>query len=187
MEKQKLIEILAAVNLLVLLLILVFVAFAVSDSKNYSPNIENSYNVNSYNTHIYESPSPLKPYVVHDGRIYLTDRNRERIYYEYEPDRFDYSSHAKRETSESVLGSELTRYKVYVENHENVGGYFTVKFYFKNYYGNVESETITHYVKARDIEMFQVRYFEDKYSYRDWWYEVFPRSKAPDSIKIYYN
>ena len=88
--------------------------------------------------------------------------------------------------TKGILGSNIHSYEVYVRNREYAGGYFTVRFYFEDYYGNINTEKITYYVKAHSEKRFA---FKDVSAHpqenHKWWYEVVPESKVP--TKTYYS
>ena len=144
-----------------------------------------------------------KPYIV-DRRDYVVDRRSvdrrdySRVYYikddsrysdtkSYSDDRYlRYDDSENFRTYKGIVGNRVNNYEVYVRNREYTGGYFKTTFYFEDYYGNVDSESMTYYVPAREEKTFVFKDVSPSaYKYRTWRYDVAPLTKVP--TKTYYN
>jgi len=195
-NERRMIEILIGAIFIIFLFLIVFLVIGVSGGKR--TTITNSFN--TYN--IYSTPQAqyisAKPYIVDRGdyyKPYIVDRgDYARIYYvpsdfRYaEPyDRYSrYYELSRLRTSKGILNNDIHRYEVYVKNREYAGGYFGVKFYFEDYYGRTRTESITHYIPAREEKLFLFKDISpDRYKYRAWWYEVKSLTKVP--TRVYYN
>jgi len=184
-NERRMIEILIGVVFIVLLFLIVFLVVGASGGEK--TTITNSYN--TYNIY----PAQQTQYV--SAKPYIVDRgDYARIYYvpsdfRYaEPyDRYSrYYESSRLRTSKGILGNDIHRYEVYVKNREYVGGYFNVKFYFEDYYGRMKSESISHYIPAREEKLFLFKDISpDRYKYSAWWYEVKSSTKVP--TRVYYN
>ncbi len=181
---RRIIEILIGVVFIVLLLLVVFLVIGISKPRTTITDSYNTYNI--YPTQQTQHVS-TKPYIVDRG-------DYAQIY--YVPDDFRYADSRDRYSryyessrfrkSEGIFGSDIYRYEVYVKNREYAGGYFTVRFYFEDYYGRTRTESITHYISARGEKLFLFKDISpDKYDYRAWWHEVKSLTKAP--TRVYYN
>ncbi len=130
-----------------------------------------------------------KPYIVSDrysdtARLYYV---KDDIRYTKSDDRYlRYQDFGQHRTVKGIFGNNIDKYEVYVRNRDYIGGYFTVRFNFEDYYGRTSSYSITHYIKPQEEKRFL---FKDvstyDYKYGGWRYEVIPRTKAPTSV--YYN
>ena len=177
-NEKTILEILLAIILIVLIILLIFLFTnlsliksptekSISTSISTPSSTSGSYNVNSYNTYIsydkyptttkyYPKPEPKKNY------RYLR-----------------YSSKAEHQTSLGIMDNEKNRYIVYVKNKDYKTGYFKVKFYFTDYYGNTRTESIRHYIKPdEEKKFFYQSIYNDKYKYYNWHYEVISETKV---------
>ena len=192
---RRIIEILIGVVFIALLFLVVFIVIGSSQAKTTITNSFNTYNIYSAPQTQYVS---VKPYIYTDTvyvKPYLIDRgDYVKIYYvpsdfRYaEPyDRYSrYYESSRLRTSKGIINNDIHRYEVYVKNREYVGGYFNVKFYFEDYYGRTRSESITHYIPAREEKLFLFKDISpDRYKYRAWWYEIKSSTKVP--TRVYYN
>ncbi len=144
---------------------------------------------NSYNTYtIQQAPEVYgKPYIVDKGdyaRIYYVEKDYK--YADYTSNKLRYDSWAHHDIISGIFGATTDRYEVNVENRENVGGYFTVKFYLEKYSGRTDVRTITYYISSNDEKKFVFKDIvpkEDRYV--SWHYEVI--SKTRSSARVYYN
>jgi hypothetical protein len=84
-------------------------------------------------------------------------------YEEYSRD-VDYSSRSSTERVEGLLGNDIDKYTVYIENEEHEPRYFQVRFIFEDYYGEEHSYLISKYVMAGKVEEFV---YKDIYADRD--------------------
>ncbi|MBA7631757.1 hypothetical protein ES703_39292 [subsurface metagenome] len=187
---RRIIEILIGAVFIVLLFLVVFIVVGSSQSKTTITNSFNTYNI--YSTAPQTQPtyaySYTKPYIVDRGdyaRVYYVPRD---FRYAEPYDRYlrYYELGRLKESKGLIFGNEIHRYEVDVENREYVGGYFTVRFYFEDYYGRTKTESITYYIPAKEEKLFLFKDISpDKYKYRAWWYEVKSLTKAP--TRVYYN
>ena len=199
-NERRMLEILIGAVFIVLLLLVVFIVMGSSQPKTTITNSFNTYTIYStaQQTALQTQYVSAKPYIV-DRRDYykpyIVDRgDYARIYYvpndfRYaEPyDRYSrYYESSRLRTSKGILGNDIHRYEVYVKNREYAGGYFNVKFYFEDYYGRTRSESISHYIPAREEKLFLFKDISpDRYKYSAWWYEVKSSTKVP--TRVYYN
>ena len=92
--------------------------------------------------------------------------------------KLDYSDWGRHLTKDGTVRKNFDEFTVYVRNEENVGGYFTVRFYFDNHYGNIDSEKITYYIPAYGGKKFVYRdIYETGHDYNYWDYEVISDSR----------
>ena len=194
-KDRRIIEILAAITFIALLFLVVFIVIGSSQAKTTITNSYNTYNIYpapqtqyvSAKPYIYTGTVYKKPYIIDRGdyaKVYYVPRD---FRYTEPYDRYSrYYESSRLRTSKGIFGSDIHRYEVYVKNREYVGGYFNVKFYFEDYYGRTRSESITHYIPAREEKLFLFKDISpDKYKYHAWWYEVKSLTKAP--TRVYYN
>lgn len=145
-------------NKIVLTIIIAGLIILIPTAINQSKNRQTSNAVLSSN--IFSKPEPQ---ISHQQHSYL-----------------DYSHNSERKESTGILGNKITRYYVYVKNKDYVGGYFTVKFHFTDYYGKTSTELITKYIKPQEQEKFFYQTIkEDKYNLYKWDYEVISQTKQP--------
>lgn len=189
MGNERIKELFLGLTLIVFLILLSVLVIAVSDSsysQTQTPNIiSNSYNVNS-NVNSYQVSRLNSP---HGNKIYLADRN---VRYTNPPSSYStsrylrFSDQTYQTRTRSVLGNKINKYGVYVKNQDYGGGYFTVRYYFDDYYGNVKTERITHYINPGKGKQFLLKDVSPYgYEQTSWRYEVVSHSKKP--AKIYYN
>jgi hypothetical protein len=131
------------------------------------------------------SRKPAKPYIVDRGDYgrgyYDGDDLRDYTDNDY-PDRryLRYDDYGNFREYPGILGNRVNSYEVYVRNREYAGGYFKTVFYFEDYYGNIDSESTTHYIPAREEKRFFIKDVSPPmYKYRTWWYDVMPLTKTP--------
>lgn len=144
-----------------LIIILLIVVYFPSQKSAGQSVIQNSYNVNSYNSvtlkTVEESREDSKRNYVKETRF------------------LRYSSYGEHIKERGFFNDYKDEFNVYVVNKDYVGGYFRVRFYFCDYYKNCFSESIEKYIPAKKEARFN--YFDvqgEKYRYYDWEYEVFP-------------
>jgi len=162
-EDEYIIKGLLAGIFIVLLLILVFVAIQEPESQESNVVITNSYNTNTYS--------------YNEGNDYV-----DRDYYRTSDRNYDslrYSDTGKHRRTEGIF-NDIDEYMVYVKNREDVGGYFTVRFYFENRYGDPDTEMITKYIGPYENEKFAFKdIYEGGHNYRNWKYKVTSESSTP--------
>lgn len=194
-KERRIVEILAWVTFIALLFLVVFIVIGSSQAKTTITNSYNTYNIYpaqqtqdvSTRPYIYTDTVYAKPYIVDRGdyaRIYYVPSD---FRYADSNDRYlRYYEHGRLRAVDGIFGNDINRYEVYVKNKEYTGGYFTVIFYFEDYYGREGSESITHYIPAKKEKLFLFKNISpSEYKYRAWWYEVKPRTKTP--TRVYYN
>jgi len=195
-NERRMIEILIGVVFIALLFLVVFIVIGSSQAKTTITNSYNTYNIYSTPQAQYVSARPyiytdtvyVKPYIVDRGdyaRVYYVPRD---FRYAEPYDRYlrYYELGRLKESKGLIFGNDIHRYEVDVENREYVGGYFSVRFYFEDYYGRTKTESITHYIPAKEEKLFLFKDISpDEYKYRAWWYEVKSLTKAP--TRVYYN
>ena len=167
MERDRIIEILLGVILIMSILLLVFVFLVIDYSFNENSE-KNSYSVvNSYTT--YSSSENLRGYEYYYNPRYLPVYNYRD--YHLKDSSKDYSSRLVYENFEGIFGNEIDKYVVYVKNFDDEPQYFTVKFYFITISGEKISESMTKYIKPHQEKGFfyQTNYGEN---YKDFYYDV---------------
>ena len=194
---SKTIEVLIWALSIIALIILIIMVTGVSSTGKSTITITNSYNtINSVPAQSTYTYNYKKPYIVSDrfsdrdyryldtAKIYYIDGN---LRYAKDDDRYlRYYDWGKRKTIKGVLGNDVDRYEVFVENRGYAGGYFKVVFHFEDYYGRTSSKSMTRYIKPWGERDFIFRDITaSDYKYARWWYEVTPQTKVP--TKVYYN
>ena len=189
MQNERIKELFLGLTLVIFLILLSVLVISISDnsySKKQSNIISNSYNLNSP-VNSYKVSQPSSPY--YGNRIYVTNRNTKykHLSNSYSKSTYlRYSDHAYQTKTKSILGNDVNKYRVYVKNHDYKGSYFTVIYYFEDYYGNVRTKRITHHIGPRESKIFLLKDISPKeYSRVSWNYEIVSHSKKP--TKIYYN
>jgi hypothetical protein len=100
-----------------------------------------------------------------------------RDYYEIERP-LKYNSRATHSNKEGTFGNTINTYKVYLKNTDKIGGYFTVRYYFKDYYGKTRTERITQYIPSGKEKSFFFQDVWDNERYYDWDYQVISENKV---------
>jgi len=150
LNEGKITEVLLGIILIILLVITISL-FLKTPNNTAPTTITNSFNNNYYNT-------PQRDYQQIKDRDYL-----------------DYDYHAYKKKSTGILGNDIEDYTVYVKNQDYKGGSFRVKYYFTDYYGDTETETMTYYIPPRKSKKFSYKNIH-KYKFHDWHYEVISRT-----------
>lgn len=177
MERERIIEILLAMILLVLVFFMIVVGLAIGDSqKNTSKTIINSYNtIDTSEKNYYQNKEIVRPIVYYKE----TDRDWETKktyiwdnWYKNPLDEKDYRSYG-RHTKTYEMNSYVDVFKIYVYN-QGPSKYFTVRLYFEDYEGNEKSYDIRKYIKHDEEKTFYFRDISnDKYEYYRWKYKIF--------------
>ncbi len=188
-------EVVLAAVFVVFLVVLSIVVVNASEGSSTETTITNSFNTYNYDIPAQTRYEKLttKPYIIDDGKyarvypsrvVFSNDRDYKKRY-GYDHDRkFSYDSWSQLRIAEGLFGNSINNYEVYVRNREYTGGYFKVVFYFEDYYGDVGSEAMTHYIGPREESRFVFKDISpSRYEYRNWWYEVIPISKK-DSFYV---
>ena len=175
-------EFFAAAAFLVLLIMMAFLFLRPTSTSTVTTTttsvvVTGSYNENSFNK--YEDNF--------DSRYNLRDRFGRYTDRDYDRDYLKYTHRAKYKAVEGVFGQDIDKYTVYVENRDRVAGYFTVKFYFYDSYGQKNSEIMTKYVRPGEERAFTYRDLRYDFRYRNWDYKVTSESRAPDRYDYNYD
>lgn len=188
MQNERIKELFLGLTLVVFLILLSVLVISISDnsySKKQSNIISNSYNINSP-VNSYQTSQPSSQY--YGNRIYI----KKDIRYLKQSNSYSktkylrFSDHAYQTRTKGIFGNDINKYSVYVKNQDYKGGYFTVRYYFEDYYGNVKTERITHHINPRKSKQFLLKDISPKeYGRVSWNYEILSHSKKP--TKIYYN
>jgi len=182
MNEKRVTEILLAAIFVVVLIILIILLTSQSIIGKSVPQNSNPQIINSYNTYQTSQPTtrqysaPIsystkypKYYKVYDAR-------------DYEKDKYlRYKSLGEKSRAQGLFGNDIDNYIIYVKNTEYKGGYFTVKFYFEDYYGKPRYESVTHYIPAHQKRAFIYKdIYADKYKYYRADYEIISHTKIPN-------
>ena len=180
MGRERVIEIFLGGIFIILLIIMIFsfTSISASGSKSQTTTISNSYNTYNIETtqpryvsdsYSYYKKTPTKYYKTTKPYYY---NDRDYLKYDYRPYKDYQYPRYKYEYSKGIFGNEINEYKIYLQNKENKAGYYSVKFYLKDYSGDVRVETVTHYLKPYEEKIFRYKnVFDDEYDYA-WNYVV---------------
>ena len=192
MNEKRVTEILIAAIFVVVLIILIILLTSQSIvgksvSQNSNPQIINSYNTyqtsqptttqyskptyysTKYSTPISYSAKYPRYYKVYDARDYQKDKY------------LRYKTYGEKRQAHGVFGNDIDNYIVYVKNNDYKGGYFTVRFYFEDYYGEPRYESVTHYIPAHQERAFIYKdIYADKHKYYRRDYEIISHTKIPN-------
>ncbi|MFH1787701.1 MAG: hypothetical protein ABH811_02845 [archaeon] len=162
LNEKRVPEIFLGLILILLLLIVVLLVLNLPFYKE-KESEKNTY-TNSYNTY-YITQQSTKEYHRYDNL-------------ETDKDYLDYSSSIREITSQGIFGNDIDKYIVSVKNNNPKGGYFTVKFHFKDYYNKETTESVTNYLRPYEKREFYYRDIHaDRYKHYDWNYEVISHTK----------
>jgi len=165
-EDAKIIQIFLGIVLIILLVLIVFLVMRQPVNQDSNLVITNSYN--TYTTYQGDNRD--------HWREVRDDREDEEKEYDWR--KLDYSDWGKHYIRDGTMRKGFDEFIVYVRNEDDVGGYFTVKFYFDNPNGNIDSDKITYYLKANEGKKFVYKdIYETGQDYGHWNYEVFSDSK----------
>ncbi|MBU2562162.1 MAG: hypothetical protein KKF68_00685 [Nanoarchaeota archaeon] len=173
MEKrdQKILEIFLGLILIIMLIIMILLFTSSASTGKTISTVTNSYNTYNY----YQRPS-TQFYFQKDCNTMEKQIKKP----------LEYSSRKEIQISKGVFGNEIKSYVVYVKNKEDVGGYFTVRFYFYDYYEGKRSQLTTKYIQPNEEEAFVFKTIKkEPYGYNQWTYEVFSNSNV--LVKTYAN
>jgi len=172
MEKERVIELFLGLIFIILVIIMILLFINVQENKS-STTISNSYNTNTYKTYSnypVQTYNPIKT-------IYTSTYNPTKSYakdYNY----LRYASTGDSGRYYGFFGNEINEYKVYVKNKEHKGGYFTVKFYLRDYYGKTRTESMTYYLRPHEIKKFVYKnVYSDGIEDHYWKYKVVSNTK----------
>ena len=183
MEDHKKVEcVLGALLVFILIFVSIFVINTAGASEP-APQTNSIVITNSYNTITYEdSYGRDRNYQDNDYRYIRTRdqdyrRRTDRYHQTYEKGDgrdFRFSSHGEHRFAEGMFGQEVSQYRVYVENKESYGEYFTVKFYFYDEDRDLTRVTSsTKYIRAHEEKTFKHQNVnENRYRYDSWEYKV---------------
>ncbi|MFC1710622.1 hypothetical protein ACFLZJ_00475 [Nanoarchaeota archaeon] len=167
---------------IVLLIICVLIVIGQSSATT-APSTAQTTITYNYNYN-YEKPEPRSNYVtyVYDrDDLYYDDYYRDRDKYYDDYDYLRYDADSDHDIREDMFGNRVDDFQVWVENRDHKSGYFTVKFYFTDYYGDKDTESVTHYIKAGDEKKFLYRDIHgDRDKYRRWEFKVTSETERPE-------
>ena len=178
-EKERMmLEIIAGVVFLALLILGSIVVINASEGSEIEiKDSFNTYNININQPSAYINSKPYtftrtssgKPYIIDDDKRYLR-----------------YNSWARYEKVDGLFGNSIDKHQVYVKNQDYSGGYFKVVFHFEDYYGKIDSQSMTYYIGPGEEEKFVLKDISPRrYEYKRFWYEVKPLTKTKE--RVYYN
>ncbi len=195
MANQRVIEFLIGIVFLIGLILIVVLTLNISNSsysKKSSLNSNQPITINNY----YSYENKDYPKTSPTGNVVYKYDNKEYVVYKkcdscccewekyldkkehYKVHRDSYSSYGKHRKIKQRI-NYLDEYLVVVKNHDNVGKYFQVIYYFENNDGNEYSEKRVKYVNPGESVEFLYRdsHFE-KDDYESWTYDVFSQDKG---------
>jgi hypothetical protein len=190
-KEKHLLELFLGLVFVGLLLIAAVLVIYFPDSKSTS-NVVQSYNSNSFNNYYgdsgeiekkdfvkinYVEPTYTKIYDKEDNdyRHKYYENPYKRDYGNKDRNYLQYSSWGEREHDKDVFSNYRDKFRVHVVNKDYQAGYFKVRFYFCDYYGNCFTKTIQKYIPAKESRVFE--YFDlqkEKFKYYGWKYDVLP-------------
>jgi len=184
-EQKRLIELFTALVFIILLILVVLIAtrpvIATSTSTISNIIISESFNT-VYSDSNYQSKTSSNKYHSEDGcrydGCYWTESGSYDIDYDHSRKLRYYDRGYVRE-KESTFTQTFEEYVVYVENEDYVGGYFSVRFYFYDQYGNEKTHLMTKHIGARDEVAFIYRDVDYSSDYYRWDYKVISNSRLP--------
>ena len=178
-EKQRIVLEIAMAVVFVLLLVVGSIA-VIRAARGSQIDVTNSYN--TYNMYVESQDLGLyeKPHFV-DGNYEMVRYDSSGVYTRLRTDEMlSYDDSGNLRTYNGVVGNNVNSYEVYVTNKEYVGGHFTVRFIFEDYYGRTNTERITKYISAREQKKFFIKDISpNEYKYDNWYYEVESLTKMP--------
>lgn len=189
LEDRRIIEVFLGAIFIVLLIMMVLIGLRPTPSNFTTTNVivSDSFNTeyDNYKDDRYGDKVYYRDYRYKDDNFKYRDYNCDR--YDRCYDRDDYKERYLRFDARSThrvrdLGfgtGEYDEYKVYVENEDYVGGYFSVMFYFYDRYGNEDTAYLTKYIGPRKEAAFVYKDLNYGSRYYDWDYEVTSESKIP--------
>lgn len=151
MKKNRVIEILLGMILLILVLMMILITLLIGDSNRDSTTITNSYN---------------KIYVINENSLqnsFLKEGSfNNKNYYNI------WSNHK----SYKEWDYYVENYKIYLHNYGS-SRYFSIRVYFKDDLGKVKTYDLRKYIFKGETELFYFNdYVRDRYQYKDWSYQV---------------
>jgi len=189
--------------ILIVFIILLIVLFLNIPSGSAKSSVSNSYNVNSYNSNSYNKETcctptkyvPVTKYVVKkeiQTKIIHTEYRRESktkhcewVYTDSEKRPLKFSHKKEIRTYRGAIGNYVDEYVVYVKNEDCVGGYFKVKYTFKDCTGKLKSYTFTEYIGPNSYKKFYYKdIYSDRYTHKFWNYQVIPDTKKTSSERV---
>ncbi len=180
-DEKRITEIFFALILVVLLIVLIFLIIKpgqfttkTDNSEKPATQVINSYNTNNY----YTTPQ------------YSLDSQRQVLVYDssknYNTNYLSYRSAGERKQVQGLLGNPIDKYAVHLKNPNPVGGYYTVRFHFENYYGDDRTESVTKYLGPYETKDFYYTDIKsDRFKNYHWDYEVVSLTKAPYEYRGY--
>ena len=178
-------ELFLGLILIVFLILLSVLVISISNNYFYQ---KQGYVATNNNIKLEKSYQISQQNLQHWERTYTTNKNFKHVKSKsFSKTKYlSYSSHGNQEKKKGIFGNDIQKYEVNVKNQDYKEGRFTVKYYFKNRYGKVETTQITHQIGAREEKQFLLKdVTPDKYKRVSWRYEVISHSKK--STNDYYN
>jgi|SaaInlStandDraft_4_1057021.scaffolds.fasta_scaffold69484_3 hypothetical protein len=167
-DQKKLVELFAALSFIILLLLVVLIVTKPAGSEITTTQVVIT---NSFNNYV-DDFNRDNNYDHHNNQY--DNRYDRNIDYRERSLRFD--DRGTYRVRENMFGQSFNEYVVYVENEDYVGGYFSVEFYFYDYYGHEERESITKYIGPRHEVAFVYRDVDYSSNVYDWNYKVISES-----------
>ena len=160
MEKREQL-ILEALLGIILILLLIIIIFLFTSTENQSTNTTPTTITNSFNTNNYYNTQKYSHYTKTDYKKTL-----------------DYNHKAYKKKTQGILGNDIEHYIINIKNQAHKPGYFQVTYRFTDYYGDTETETITHYIKPKQTKQFTYKNIhQDKYKFHSWDYKITSKLK----------
>lgn len=167
-NEKRVTEIFLATILVLLLIVIIFLFTSQSTTGKSLSTISNS-----YNTYYINQDSQTQEYYKPYDSIYSLESDLDQKRY------LQFKSRSDLIREDRLFGEDIQKYIVYVRNKEYKGGYFTVKFYFEDYYGKETTQSITHYIKPYEEKAFYYKdLYADRYEHYKTYYKVIPITKS---------
>jgi hypothetical protein len=178
MEKERTIEFLIGLGVIIFVLLLVVIFLNLGDRENKETDSDSSDSGTTIiNNYYYGNNYNLPENSISGNVVYKCDEGDCVVYKRYYDDE-DYcnnkfSSYGRQSKNHDGF-NYVDTYSVFVKNRDNVGKYFKVIFYFEDKEDYEESQSIIKYIGPGEVEKFVYRdvHFE-RYNYEKWGYEVF--------------
>lgn len=171
MEKERIVEILLAMMFVVLIFIMIIIGINLGESKSADSSKTTTIS-NSYNKIYVNSNYETKPQKIYYKKVIYKKIPSKTIWaYPKERDSYYYDSFGKH-LEKKEFGYFSDSYKVKLYNR-GPGKYFTVRFYFEDYWEKRKSYDVRKYIFPGEEKTF---YFRDvnknEYKYSNWDYQV---------------
>jgi hypothetical protein len=84
----------------------------------------------------------------------------------------------------NIVGRTIKEYYVYVKNTDYQGGYYTVKFYMYDHYGNEQSDSMYEYINPGQERQFRYTQLREDFSVEDWDYKIETETRKIPSVSV---